>query len=179
MADHALLIGMSGMLAPVARQIVGESQHATLCARGASKFTFGESFLDDKVVKLPLDYTDETHFLDTLRVRGPVDLAVTWLHPEAHSLRDGIADCVIPGGKIIEVMGSASGRPDGFADRRMEAMKSQVGKTYRQVILGFVVEDDSSRWLTHDEICDATLRAYRGFDTRITAGTLEPWEKRP
>lgn len=179
MADHALLIGMSGMLAPVARQIVGESQHATLCARGASTFTFGESFLDDKIMKLPIDYTDETHFLDTLRIRGPVDLAVTWLHPEAHSLRDGIADCVIPGGKIIEIMGSASGKPGGLADQRVEAMKSHTGKTYRQVILGFVVENAGSRWLTHEEICEATLRAYRGFETRTVAGTLEPWDKKP
>lgn len=179
MADHALLIGTTGMLAPVARQIVGESQHATLCARNASKFSFGESFLDDKVMKLPLDYTDETHFLDTLRVRGPVDLAVTWIHPEAHDLRNGIADCVIPGGKIIEIMGSAAGKTNGFADQRLEAMQAHGDKTYRQVILGFVVEDDSSRWLTHDEICDATLRAYRGFDTRTLAGTLEPWEMRP
>lgn len=179
MADHALLIGMTGMLAGAARQIVGESVHATLCSRGASTFTFGEQFLDDKLMKLPLDYSDQQHFLDTLAIRGPVDLAVTWLHPEAHDLRDAIAELVIPGGKIVEVMGSASGRPGGFADKRLDAMQNHPGKTYRQVVLGFQLEGETSRWLTHDEICDATLRAYRGFDARTIAGTLEPWEKRP
>lgn len=179
MADHALLIGMTGMLAPVAREIVGESQHATLCARGAPKFSFGEKFLDDKVIKLPLDYTDETHFLDTLRIRGPVDLAVTWLHPQAHGLRNGVADCVIPGGKIVEVMGSAAGRPGGFADERLDAMKSQLGKTYRQVVLGFVLDGGTSRWLTHEEICAGVLAAYRGSQPRTLVGTLDPWEKRP
>jgi len=178
-ADHALLIGMTGMLAPVARQIVGESQHVTLCARGAAKFSFGEKFLDDKVMKLPLDYTDETHFLDTLRIRGPVDLAITWLHPTAHALRNAIADCVVPGGKIVEVMGSAAGRPDGFADERLDAMKSQLGKTYRQVILGFVLDGGTSRWLTHEEICAGVLAAYRGHQPRTIVGTLDPWEKRP
>jgi len=179
MADHALLIGMTGMLAPAAREIVGESQHASVCARGANTFTFGEKFLDDKMVRLGLDYDDEVHFLDTLRIRGPVDLAVTWIHPQAVSLRDGVADCVIPGGKIVEIMGSASGQPDGFADERLKAMESQFGKTYRQVILGFMVEGDTSRWLTHEEICAGVLRAYRGFENRTIVGTLEPWDKRP
>ena len=99
MADHALLIGMTGMLAPVAREIVGESQHATLCARGAAKFSFGEKFLDDKVMKLPLDYTDETHFLDTLRIRGPVDLAVTWLHPPPTVCATGLPTALFPAEK--------------------------------------------------------------------------------
>jgi ribosomal protein S28E/S33 len=181
MADHALLIGTTGMLAGAARQIVGESQHATLCARGAGHFSFGEPFLDEKVMRLPLDYTDETHFLDTLAIRGPVDLALTWLHPKAESLRDGIAERVIPGGKVIEVLGSATGRPGGFADERLAAMEAaHAGKTYRQVVLGFVAEPDgTSRWLTHEEICAAVLAAYRGFETRTVAGTLEPWDKRP
>jgi hypothetical protein len=179
MADHALLIGMTGMLAPAAREIVGESQHASVCSRSASNFSFGEKFLDDKMMRLGLDYDDEAHFLDTLRIRGPVDLAVTWIHAKAENLRNGIADCVIPGGKIVEIMGSASGRPDGFADERLKAMESQFGKTYRQVILGFMLEGDASRWLTHEEICGGVMRAYRGFETRTIIGTLEPWDKRP
>ena len=179
MADHALLIGTTGMLAKAAREIVGESQHATLCARGASRFSFGENFLDEKVMRLPLDYDDPTHFLDTLRIRGPVDLALTWIRPEAHELRNAIAECVLPGGKIIEVMGSAAGMPGGFADQRLEPMSRLPGRTYRQLILGFVIEGDTSRWLTHDEISAAALRAHRGFDTRTIAGTLEPWDKRP
>lgn len=179
MADHALLIGTTGMLAKAAREIVGESQHATLCARSASRFSFGETFLDEKVMRLPLDYADETHFLDTLRIRGPVDFALTWIRSEAHTFRNAIAECVIPGGEIIEVMGSKAGLPGGFADQRMDEMARIPGRTYRQLILGFVLEGDTSRWLTHDEISAAALRAYRGFDTRTIAGTLEPWEKRP
>ncbi len=170
---------MTGMLAPAAREIVGESQHATLCARGAATFSFGEKFLDDKLMRLGLDYQDEKHFLDTLTIRGPVDLAVTWLHPKAPELRDRIAERVIPGGKIVEILGSATGRPGGFADDRLQAMENQFGKTYRQVVLGFQLEGDSSRWLTHEEICEGVLRAYRGFETRTVIGTLEPWEKRP
>lgn len=49
----------------------------------------------------------------------------------------------------------------------------------RQVILGFVIVDDGSRWLTHEEISGGVIEAMQSDRGRSVVGAMEPWEERP
>jgi hypothetical protein len=66
-----------------------------------------------------------------------------------------------------------------IAERRAEALALQDEITYAQVILGFVLEGTSSRWLSHDEISAAAVAQMEHPQPRLIAGVLEPWDRRP
>jgi len=50
---------------------------------------------------------------------------------------------------------------------------------YRTILLGFVVEGKTSRWLTNNEICDGVIEAIENDARDSIIGTVEPWNKRP
>ncbi|MFD0618939.1 short-chain dehydrogenase [Paenibacillus sp. GCM10027629] len=50
---------------------------------------------------------------------------------------------------------------------------------YYQIKLGFVIEHNQSRWLTHDEISNGVIRAIQEKNQLTVVGTLEPWSMRP
>lgn len=47
------------------------------------------------------------------------------------------------------------------------------------MVLGFRVEDDGSRWLTHEEISEGILAAIADPQPVQVIGTVTPWERRP
>jgi hypothetical protein len=50
---------------------------------------------------------------------------------------------------------------------------------YHQIHLGFVIDGNKSRWLTHQEISDGVIRCIRMNTRKLIVGTLTPWDKRP
>lgn len=50
---------------------------------------------------------------------------------------------------------------------------------YKKVILGFVIEDEASRWLTDTEISNGVIDAVINDKDIFTVGKVEPWKKRP
>ncbi|MCA1039271.1 hypothetical protein LCM00_07180 [Bacillus infantis] len=50
---------------------------------------------------------------------------------------------------------------------------------WMRIILGFRFEEDTARWLTHDEISEGVLKAISLKAPLYTVGVTEPWEKRP
>lgn len=50
---------------------------------------------------------------------------------------------------------------------------------YREIILGFVLEGDRSRWLTDAEISAGVLAAVDADQPRYIVGTVRPWHLRP
>ncbi len=53
------------------------------------------------------------------------------------------------------------------------------GCYYRQVQLGFVIENGHSRWLTHKEISHGIIDCIQKDTLLYVVGTVEPWEFRP
>lgn len=179
-----LLLGTTGMLSAAAAHAVVRSKKAVLVSRHASKFSFNNDVLDHKITPIDVSYEDESAFLDALLYHAPFDLALTWMHPQAEILRAALDGMIAKGGRLIEVMGSRSillGK-DGeasIAERRAQALALQTDITYAQLILGFVIEGATSRWLTHEEISAAAIAQMEKPLPRRIAGTLEPWERRP
>ncbi|MGV8998553.1 MAG: hypothetical protein ACOH12_16555 [Parvibaculaceae bacterium] len=179
-----LLIGTTGMLSAAAAHAVARSKKAVLVSRNADQFSFHNDVLDHKITPINVSYDDEAAFLDALEPLGPFDLALTWFHPPAEILRAALDGMIAEGGRLIEVMGSRSLLlgADGeasIAERRAQALAMQDSFTYAQVILGFVTEGASSRWLTHAEISAAAIAQMERPQARLIAGVLEPWDRRP
>ena len=59
----------------------------------------------------------------------------------------------------------------------LEALPPNVA--YRQVILGFQIEGERSRWLTHGEISQGVLQAIADDAEYHVVGVVRPWERRP
>lgn len=179
-----LLIGATGMLKAAATYAVARSKKAVLVSRSAEDFSLDSEPLDRKLVRVPRSYDDSAAFLDAVAVHAPYDLVLTWIRPPAEILRAALDGMIAPGGRLIEVMGSRSillGETGeaSIAERRAQALALQPGVVYAQVILGFVVEGEASRWLTHQEISAAAIAQMERPQARVVAGVLEPWEKRP
>jgi hypothetical protein len=78
-------------------------------------------------------------------VRGPIELAVCWIHPDAPAAPRIVARRLAPGGRLLQVFGRHVWP--------LEDVPLQIA--YRQVLLGSV----GGRWLTHDEISQGVLAA--------------------
>ena len=75
---------------------------------------------------------------------------------------------------LVHILGSSS---------NLETIKKNISVpencTYSQVQLGFVRENNQTRWLTNTEISSGVIRAITQKETNYIVGTLEPWEQRP
>ncbi|MGB3809186.1 MAG: hypothetical protein WA943_03760 [Parvibaculum sp.] len=179
-----LLLGTTGMLSAAAAHAVARSKKAVIVSRHADAFSFNNDVLDHKITAINVSYDDEAAFLDALEPLAPFDLALTWMHPPADILRAALDGMIASGGTLVEVMGSRSillgkNGEASIAERRAQALALQPDITYAQVILGFVIEGATSRWLTHEEISAAAIEQLQRPRPRLVAGTLEPWDRRP
>ncbi|GAB5497031.1 MAG: short-chain dehydrogenase [Phycisphaerales bacterium] len=161
-----MVVGGTGMLAGVCRELAERGCLLSVLARR-------QADLGPGVTCYPCDYTDPDSFKSAadsaIRQTGKPSLLITWIHSTAPLAADLIHSWTTPT-RHIRVLGSASANkpaPD----------LSEAG--VEQVVLGFVVNQTGSRWLTHDEICEGVMRAVDHPQRRTVVGELEPREKRP
>lgn len=133
-----------------------------------------------------VDYRDEQAFAfglaEAWRDLGPPSLAVVWAHSSAPEAPLAVARLVASGGKdarYVHVLGSAAADPSQPDEDRAARFAAFPRVSYREVILGFVVEHGHSRWLTDDEIAAGVLRAVDTDAPRTIVGAVEPWSARP
>ncbi len=157
----------------------------------------GERALDDVVrraatrAKTPVhavsaDYVDARDFLAALdravAARGPLALAVAWVHSTAPAIPFEIArrmDAAGAPSRFLHVLGSAVADPSRDDDGRRERFARLRHVSYEEVVLGFVVTRAGSRWLRDEEICAGVLDAVDHPATRTVVGTVTPWSARP
>jgi hypothetical protein len=132
---------------------------------------------------LALDWTRPAEFLDLLvrhvdRVGRP-SRVVAWFHHD--SLGPEVAQAIAPDGgtcDFFQIRGSAAADPS--VDALIPPKTVPKGLSFHQIILGFHVGADGSRWLRHSEICAGVLAAIdRPGDGPDIIGTVTPWSARP
>ena len=96
-----------------------------------------------------LDYRDGPALADALEraigERGPLELAVCWIHTDAPEAPGIVARSLAPGARCVQVFGT----------RRWALADVPLHVAYREVLLGAV----GDRWLTHEEISAGVLAA--------------------
>ena len=63
----------------------------------------------------------------------------------------------------------------GLLTRAARAAEGAPSCAYRQIVLGFVLEGEGARWLTHDEISEGVLKAIDEDAGLSTIGVTRPW----
>ena len=111
---HFLSIGGTGMLARATLELASEAEVATIVARNADRFVTSHGLPIESAVDA--DWRQAEGFLvavgRAIDLRGPVDLAVVWLHSDEAQALEGLlplldaADC-----RLVHVLGSAAGDP--------------------------------------------------------------------
>jgi len=187
---HALIVGGTGMLRAATLQIAERFETVTVIARRRNRLRALQAdaaHLPATIHALALDYRDSGGLRDALMDAqasyGPFDLAVCWIHSIAPEAPELVASCAgrAQGNRgsaceLVHVVSSAVADPSRDAeDERFDV----DGVRYRQVILGFVIEDGRSRWLTDAEISKGVIAAVDSDEDRSNNGVVRPWACRP
>lgn len=177
---HALVVGGSGMLAGFCEKLLDHCESLSVLARNEARIRA----IAPRIHALVCDYNDvpavEAALATDRSARGVPDLVVAWIHGRMPELRHRLAEALPPGGRYVQVLGSAHGdpaRPDRL--EAMRAVASGLPIAYQAIVLGFVVEGGTSRWLTNEEIADGVFAAVQSERSPAFVGTLSPWSARP
>ncbi|HJF33371.1 MAG TPA: short-chain dehydrogenase [Sporosarcina psychrophila] len=174
--NHALVIGGTGMLAGVCLHLAREDYSVSVVGRTFSKFKrLQVEGPPNSIFPLITDYdTDDVYdeINKAIRERGPFDLIISWTPNYSALERICEMNLVDTSYRLFHVKGSRR----YFGDEPIH-IPSQCN--YRKVYLGFVKEDNGSRWLTHDEIANGVIKQI-GIDEEVgIIGQIHPYEARP
>ena len=147
------------------------------------------SLLNKKIKKhgvthhmLSVDWHDEFQFAQSIDKHidavGCPSLILAWLHN--HRLMHKIVAILSKYRvhcQLTQVHGSAAASPE--KSRRYWLVQTPEHVIYKQVILGFRVEEGRSRWLTNQEISTGVVSAIDGPEEINIVGQVEPWSLRP
>jgi len=184
---HALVVGGTGMLKEVTLYLLQRFDTVSVIARspnGFKKLEQESGKLSSHLNKLQLDYThynDLTSLLiKAIKDFGEINLAVSWIHSSAPLAPLLIAKVINDTSQhfdFYEILGSSHIHPEN--EKREEKFTDFENIKYHKIILGFVIEAKSSRWLTNEEISRGVIEAIEKGDEDYVIGTVEPWMARP
>lgn len=133
-----------------------------------------------------VDYTNTDEFIQeisrSITQYGPIRTSVNWIHSTAPNAPVALMDLqntTSPGSTFLRLLGSAYGNPEKKSNDRKIMKKACPNIHYCEVILGFVLAGNSSRWLTNQEICQGVVKAIESQADRKIIGTVSPWSMRP
>ncbi|WP_042220697.1 Rossmann-fold NAD(P)-binding domain-containing protein [Oceanobacillus manasiensis] len=179
---NVLVFGGTGMLAEVTGWVAKHSTHTIAFGRDHNKLEQLE--MRYKVKARNLDYKDisalKEEVINAYKEHKTINMVIAWIHstsPQAVSVIIDTLYEVQPHKQwtLILVKGSSS-HLSGIKETREESVPNC---TIKEVRLGFKIEEQGSRWLTHGEISNGVIQAIKGSNKETIVGTLEPWHKRP
>lgn len=172
---HSLIIGGTGMLSGAALQLVGAGHLVSVIGRSKEKFDLLQAQAGSPIYPLLGDYREEGVYglvQQAIAERGPFDEIISWC-PESRVLeRIAALNAKAETCTVLQVKGSRR----YFGD---EAVILPPNCRCREVFLGYVIEGNKSRWLTHEEISQGVIGALAKGESRSIIGQIEPYGKRP
>lgn len=186
MYSHVLTIGCTGMLREAAVALAGRCRVMTSVARTQASLRAIDAAIhgaDCAHHTLSADWSHPEAFVDAVathvREAGAPDLVLAWLHDDA--LGPQLAQALAPTDMacaFFQVRGSAAADPSEDAGRLLASHNIPATVGYHQVILGFHLDEDGSRWLRDSEICTGVLAAIDHPQSVTIVGTTTPWSDR-
>ncbi|AGT31286.1 short-chain dehydrogenase [Geobacillus subterraneus] len=179
---HALVIGGTGMLADVSLWLVREGYDVSVIARryGRMKQLIDRAGQMASINPLLVDYRDQEALCSLIsravQKNGTFALIIAWVHTDGNQALSTVIkkNSGHPGPwRLFHVLGSRADPAEAKSELCLP-----VACLYRQVQLGFVVEEYGSRWLTHQEISGGVIDAIRRDAPFHLVGTLDQSEKK-
>jgi NAD(P)-dependent dehydrogenase (short-subunit alcohol dehydrogenase family) len=180
---HDLVIGGSGMLAGLCLRLAREGGKVSVIARNLQRIEAIAGQAPGSIFPAPVDYRDRSAFDRVLcqvaADHGRPGRVFCWVH------EDIAADASLQAadhaeGSFWHILGSAAANPaEPLVLSRWRERFERPGLDYRQIVLGFVSEGSTSRWLTDAEISDGVYNAAQADDVLSIVGIVAPWSRRP
>lgn len=172
---HILIIGGTGMLAGAALHLAGVGHRVSIIGRSKEKFDLLQAQTEFPIYPLLADYREEGVYdlvQHAIAARSFFDVIINWC-PEFHVLeRIAGLNAKAEACTVLQVKGSRR----FFSD---EAVVLPGNCRSSEVFLGYILERDESRWLTHEEISLGVIDALVKEKKRSIIGQIEPYRKRP
>lgn len=180
--SHALIIGGTGMLSKVTEYLSENYDTVSVICRNESKI---DSNLKN-INPLILDYSYYKFLSKNLQSAvekfGNIELVISWIYSTAPLAPNVIADKINSYDAafcFFDILGSAYANPLLNRVEREEKLKENKNLKYRKIVLGFKIENNSSRWLTNEEISSGVIEAVKTDKAESVIGVISPWDKRP
>lgn len=184
---HSLVIGGSGMLAGLVRSLTTRYSTVSVIARDSGKLSMlsADASGPGTIEELALDYGRDKDLTSALcksqELHGPIDVTFAWVHHSSAPRAIAVAAGQVQG-TFFHILGSAFGNPanPSLLSKWVSVVLSvNPNLDYRQIILGFVAEDEKrSRWLRNDEISTGCAAALESAGSLLVVGTVNPWSRR-
>lgn len=177
---HALVIGGTGMLANVSVWLSENGYHVSVIGRYPEKMQRLIEQNPAQMTPVLVDYTNTKILAEQLhriqKKNGPIHLVVAWVHSTGQQVIPCLTESLSnsQSWKLFHLNGSSSNLQEIKAKTAVP-----IHVHYHQILLGFKIENDASRWLTNEEISDGVIKAIREDKSEHIIGTIAPWEKRP
>ena len=175
------------MLREVSRQLAYEYDIVSVIGRNPHKMYSlrrDTMHLHGNLDPILLDYTDYKKLEEEIDLSieryGDISLAISWIHsaaPDAPSLIAGTINNKSEEFRFFEILGYEYANPSGESYTPGFANLDHI--KYRQIILGFILDGENSRWLTDEEISSGVLKVVKDDLVRSTIGVTEPWDRHP
>ena len=167
---HALIVGGTGMLKDVPHYFARHGYTVSVIARNPSGLNKLIEAKDQHgfINPIKVDYSDyfllEEKLKSAINNYGKIEAAVCWIHstaPEAPFIIAEILNSQNTKVKFYHVLGSVKVQPDGRNEKFEMNISKYENIIYKKIILGFVTEDEKSRWLTNTEIGNGVIDALK------------------
>jgi short-subunit dehydrogenase len=175
--SHFLVIGGTGMLADAVLAWNQQGHTVTVVARTEEKLKrlVSRATFPEQLHIVQSDYLQFEKFTNQLAQLSIPDVIVSWIHRSGNDtvqwLCNHISDKRIA---FFHIKGSSAHHPQqNFIPQYSKSI------SYHEVILGFQLDNDVSRWLTNAEIAAGVVHAAEQKLPKYIVGTVEPWDARP
>lgn len=185
---HALIVGGTGMLKGVSHYFTRHGYIVSVIARnpvGLNKIIESKSehgFINPVRVDYSDYYLLEEKLKSAIDNYGKIETAVSWIHNTALEAPYIIADVLNNQNvkcKYIHVLDCEYSLPTKENENLHYTFERFVNLIYKKIILGFIIEDETTRWLTDTEISNGVVDGIINEKDTFIVGKVEPWEKKP
>jgi hypothetical protein len=176
----AIVVGGSGMLSKASLWLAENSYDVSIIGRDINKLNRLSS-MNENIIPISVDYQNDNDFrkeIVNILSTGPVETIVAWIHGNAPRALETLIKTVNSLNtckwRLFHVLGSSKN-----LDEILQQIEVPNGCEYHQVQLGFIIENNGSRWLTNSEISNGVIQSIETNKKRMVVGTLTPWHLKP
>ncbi|WP_203364672.1 short-chain dehydrogenase [Bacillus sp. REN10] len=182
--QHVLIVGGTGMLSEVSLWLAKNNDHVSVVARDQRKMErmVNKSVEKSNIIPVLVDYSHDDELRRAILLLtekyGSIDLVIAWIHSYAENALGSIIDIVSNNSdqwELYHILGSSSD-----INEIKKSITVPKNCRYHQIQLGFIIKNNMSRWLTHDEISSGVIDAIKNNEASpVVIGEIEPWDRRP
>ncbi len=176
---HALVVGGTGMLSEVSLWLMEMGYQTSVIGRSKEKHDrlMKKATHSDLMNSLKVDYHNhsllEEQIRKSIQKYGPISLVVSWTpSTQALEIVNKLVSEYIKHWHLYQVKGSRRYFNDDILNVPSNCTQSSI-------YLGFILEGNHSRWLTHEEISAGVIQHIQSGNSESLIGRIHPYEKRP